>query len=504
MRHLHEIIFTAEEMILFSKASHDLNPLHLSEEYARSTVFGQRVVFGVLGVLGCFKWIQDRPNQSIKKISIDFLQPIFMNVPYEIKVEEGQDQNVEIKLLDGNTLATKIFAEFKNESGQNIDLTAQEYAKTTTSMINDESLIKPGMAFNGEYRANQASLTGLIEHFKLSNKGISCLQLEALLWSSYCIGMEIPGRQALFSHLSLQFENPEIFAPCLTYRGEIEKHDLRFNLISLAGSLFLQDTPWAKVKLKSFYRKLIPHFSMTDLQQHDPNLPDLKGKTALLIGASRGLGAALCHILTQCGCTVLANYQSSESAAKELQDELKHHPGQMLLCQGDASSPDWCEKIKDSIEKDCGKLDILICNACPPLLPLWIEPKKITRVNQYVSQSLSLVSNPFAFFLGLLSESKGKVVVLSSAVLDNAVAEWPHYVAAKWAIEGLVESSALEYKPVSFLVVRPHRLLTELTNTPLGIQGALPTTDVASKIVKRMASSSLSGNNNVTRLIDWS
>jgi acyl dehydratase len=42
------IRFTPEDLELFSRASHDRNPLHLSDEYARRTPYGGRVVFGVL------------------------------------------------------------------------------------------------------------------------------------------------------------------------------------------------------------------------------------------------------------------------------------------------------------------------------------------------------------------------------------------------------------------------------------------------------------------------
>ncbi len=56
------ISFSKEESDLFRSASHDRNPLHCSDDYARKTAFAEPVVFGALGTLACLGYLCDRPN----------------------------------------------------------------------------------------------------------------------------------------------------------------------------------------------------------------------------------------------------------------------------------------------------------------------------------------------------------------------------------------------------------------------------------------------------------
>ena len=77
------------------------------------------------------------------------------------------------------------------------------------------------------------------------------------------------------------------------------------------------------------------------------------------------------------------------------------------------------------------------------------------------------------------------MVVSSSAVVDPP-AEWPHYVAAKCAVEALARVAAVEQPEARLLVVRPPKLLTELVNTPMGRQDALAPEHFAARLVRRL------------------
>jgi NAD(P)-dependent dehydrogenase (short-subunit alcohol dehydrogenase family) len=234
-------------------------------------------------------------------------------------------------------------------------------------------------------------------------------------------------------------------------------------------------------------RREISPPDVTRVKKLVPASATLKGKVALVVGGSRGLGASIVQLLSLQGCKVLVAYHKSKTAAAALKTSLKDAPGEVSLLEGDASDITWCKEIRERIVRDEGKLDFLICSAGPALLPLSLGPHAIDRVNNHVRHSFALVSVPMAVFLDRLAETAGWNVVISSTAVRNTVAEWPHYVSAKHAIEGLVKVAAQQYKPVNFLVVRPPRLLTDLTNTPLGREGAIPSEKVAAKIVKRLS-----------------
>lgn len=83
-----EIVFTRDDIDLFATVSHDWNPLHCSDAYARKTPYGEVVVHGVLGILACLGKFNEYHNPiTIKKIKATFLKPIFCNVTYNFGVK---------------------------------------------------------------------------------------------------------------------------------------------------------------------------------------------------------------------------------------------------------------------------------------------------------------------------------------------------------------------------------------------------------------------------------
>jgi NAD(P)-dependent dehydrogenase (short-subunit alcohol dehydrogenase family) len=89
--------------------------------------------------------------------------------------------------------------------------------------------------------------------------------------------------------------------------------------------------------------------------------------------------------------------------------------------------------------------------------------------------------------LPALSARAGRVVVISSSVVSRPVATWPHYVAAKQAVEGLVQVAALEYPDVRFLVKRPPLLDTDLAASPAALVPPLAPEVVAEDIAGWLA-----------------
>jgi NAD(P)-dependent dehydrogenase (short-subunit alcohol dehydrogenase family) len=153
---------------------------------------------------------------------------------------------------------------------------------------------------------------------------------------------------------------------------------------------------------------------------------------------------------------------------------------------GDAADLDALRRLRERVLKEHGCLDFLICNACPPLLPLLLEPEAAERIGAYINAAVSLTLAPLSEFLDLLNRSGGCAVIISSTVVESPVREWPHYVAAKRAVEALAGVAALQYPRVRTLIVRPKKLLTALTNTPLGRLGAASPGPLANRIAARL------------------
>jgi NAD(P)-dependent dehydrogenase (short-subunit alcohol dehydrogenase family) len=162
-------------------------------------------------------------------------------------------------------------------------------------------------------------------------------------------------------------------------------------------------------------------------------------------------------------------------------------PGELLQTEvGDAADREALARMRERVSRKHGRLDILICNACPPVLPLRLEPNAVGRITAYVELALSLTLAPLAEFLELLNRNEGCVVIISSAYVERPVKEFPHYIAAKSAVEMLGRIASLQYRRVRTLIVRPQKLLTAMTNTPLGRLDAVSPRLIANRIATRL------------------
>lgn len=90
---------------------------------------------------------------------------------------------------------------------------------------------------------------------------------------------------------------------------------------------------------------------------------DLKGKAAVVTGASNGVGRATAIELARRGCSVLVNYAKSEREAGEVCQEITQHGVKALPFQADVSDDAACRKMIDAAVKAFGRLDVLVNNA---------------------------------------------------------------------------------------------------------------------------------------------
>jgi NAD(P)-dependent dehydrogenase (short-subunit alcohol dehydrogenase family) len=183
------------------------------------------------------------------------------------------------------------------------------------------------------------------------------------------------------------------------------------------------------------------------------------------------------------GCTVLATYRESVADAERVKASVERFQGKVEMIQGNAADEAWCRDILYPRVASQGGLDILVCNASPAIRPLSLSVEEVQRFRAFASTSLDLVSVPTAALLEPLSRRSGCCVLISSSFIRSLPADWPHYVAAKSAAEGLMSWAAANYKSIRFMIARPPRLLTDQMNTPAGRPGALPVERAAAAIV---------------------
>jgi NAD(P)-dependent dehydrogenase (short-subunit alcohol dehydrogenase family) len=304
---------------------------------------------------------------------------------------------------------------------------------------------------------------------------------------SYVVGMELPGRRALFSRARIRFlESQAPESAAIDFRAELVKADERVNFTASRVTVSAGERLIAECDVGAFVHRDLEPMSEATFSALLPSPPTLAGRTAAVIGGSRGLGAAFVRGLALQGADVHLTYRSSRAEAATVASCRAEGVHRVRLHEGDAGDPAWAAAFGATVAADHDGLDLLICNACPPLVPLPVHVAAMARIREHINESVALVGEPLAALLPLLARRNGWCVVVSSTAVTDPPADWPHYVAAKAAIEGFIRVAAHQHRDVRFLILRPPRLATDLTNTPLGHVGALCPEDVVSALLRRL------------------
>jgi len=475
------IRFSEEDLRLFSAASGDRNPLHLSPQYADRTSYGQRVVFGPLGAIACLGSMPTLGGLRITGLTADFLRPIFLNIDYRVRTEVADGEWV-ARLYDGSVLVLSLAVKASGFApDDDAGISSAPFVQRSEAVIRGENEITEGLQVSGRHACDSSALAALALRWKVTAHP-SVLAVFSL--SSYVVGMELPGRTALFFKLVLELHSPAKRAAEMNYQASVRSFDVRTGQVRMDVSIASGEARVASGEYWAFSRPALP---VEEVEAPALVSNGLAGRVALIIGASRGLGAATGRALERNGALVFTLSRSAGSATAGLSEV------------GDATDPEVLDRMRQRVLAEQGRLDILVCNACPAILPLRLEPNALVRIQEYINRAVMLAAAPLCAFLDLLSDSGGCAVVISSVAAERPVREWPHYVAAKNAVEALARVAPLQYPRISSLIVRPEKLLTEMTNTPMGRRGALPPGQLAVRIADRLGRGLTPGASEILR-----
>lgn len=471
------VVFDAASLRRFAKESLDLNPLHMDEDYARKSAFGQRVVFGALGGLKCLERLPDLPGRDLERIDLEFRHSLFIGVEYRLHLEQPTDSRFVVDLRDGALAMIRLTADFRaagTESEQAPASPCNDFPTTaklrTAPADPDDETLGGGLRLDGAYPARVPAC-----RFP---------QAQLLLrLCSYLTGMEAPGRRALFLRLTLHFPAGAGAIPGRTvkYRLATQAFDRDFGLLTSALEVWTEAGLLATGELKAFARRDLSRVAVPGRRGVADD--SLAGKSALVIGGSRGLGARIVEALAWRGCNVAVNFVSSRDDAEALAEALRDAPGQVMLLQGDARQPAWCESARQQLLERFQRLDILVCNACTPPVSYGFSARSLAIMQRYVEENLALTTAPLSAFLDTLAAHDGTVVAVSSSIVESDTKDWPHYKSLKLGVETLLQAAAAERRAMSFIVARPPEMLTDMSNTPLRAARAVSPETVAVHIV---------------------
>lgn len=176
-------------------------------------------------------------------------------------------------------------------------------------------------------------------------------------------------------------------------------------------------------------------------------MENLGGKTAVVTGASKGIGRAVAIGLAKCGANVILNYKSSKSNADEALLEIKKCGVTGYAVGGDVSIYEDAKKLVDFAVQSTGKIDILVNNAGISEVGLFIDMKE-ENWNRMIDVDLKGVMNCTHRSLKYMVEKKSGVIVNISSIWGNVGASCESvYSAVKAGVNLFTKSLAKEMAP---------------------------------------------------------
>ncbi len=200
-------------------------------------------------------------------------------------------------------------------------------------------------------------------------------------------------------------------------------------------------------------------------------MSDLKGKVAVITGASKGIGAAIARGLSAAGAAVVVNYSSSKEGADRVVSDIKTKGGKAVAIKGDVAKAADVRRLFEETKKTFDTLDVLVNNAgVYKFLPL----EEITEDEFHREFNINVLGTILATKEAVkhFGPNGGSVINISSTA-SAGVPEATIYSATKGAVDTITRALAAELGPRKIRVnaIAPGSVETEGTRSA-GIMGS--------------------------------
>lgn len=170
-------------------------------------------------------------------------------------------------------------------------------------------------------------------------------------------------------------------------------------------------------------------------------------KTALITGASRGIGRAVARRLAREGYSLCINFIEREDKARELAEEIKEAGGRAIICQADVADAGAVVAMVKTVKEHFGSVSLLVSNAGIAGQML-IQDVSEEAWQRYFDVNVKGFKNCVQAVLPDMIHAKaGSIISISSIWGLRGASMESTYSAAKHAIIGLTKSLAMELAP---------------------------------------------------------
>lgn len=194
---------------------------------------------------------------------------------------------------------------------------------------------------------------------------------------------------------------------------------------------------------------------------------NLKDKTAIVTGGSRGIGRAISLQLASKGANVVVNYNKNARAAEEVVKEIETSGGKALAIQADVGNSNEVDSFVKKVVDKFGSIDILVNNAGITADNLLLRMKEQEWDDVLTTNLKGAFFMTKAVIRKMIKNKKGKIINITSIVGSSGNAGQSNYSAAKAGLIGFTKSIAKEVaaRGIQVNAIAPGYVETKMTDS---------------------------------------
>jgi 3-oxoacyl-[acyl-carrier protein] reductase len=275
---------------------------------------------------------------------------------------------------------------------------------------------------------------------------------------STVIGTKLPGDGALWFAQNLEFLLPVRVGDTITVVAAVLSKTDRDQIIELKTDIINQHkqvvtTGVAKVKI--IEPQVTAEASDTAPQ----------AKVALVIGATGGIGQAVCRQLADDGFDLAVHYHTNRQAAEGVRDALAARGIKSIACSADIVDENQVNQMVDLVTRKLGAITVLVNCATVKIPAIKLAALTWNDLQSHLDTNIRGMFNLAQRIMPIFEARKyGKIIAFTTQAVETPSAGWLHYITAKSALQGFCKALAIEVAPkgVTVNMISPGMTDTEL------------------------------------------
>lgn len=298
--------FTMDDQRAFAALSGDSNPMHLDAKAARRTQAGRVVVHGVHAVLWVLDSAAGEALAGLRSLTVRFDRMIYVGDRCEILPSRRGGAGAAFDIVVGDAVVTRIDIGGGDAAPVGAQAVSHSFTRAARAVDLQAGFPRAAAAVGADLLADLAGLSQLV-------------------------GMVMPGLHSIFRGFSVARREGERSE---TMRFGVVRDDERFNLVTLAVT-----GPALLGQVEAFRRTPpVAQPSMGDLRARVA-ADAWKGRSALVVGGSRGLGELTAKLLALGGAQVTITYAMGDAEAAAVAEEIRAAGGACNVLRLDVRQP---------------------------------------------------------------------------------------------------------------------------------------------------------------------